>query len=985
MFEVIGASETRIRVVVVGNGMVGHRFCEELLTRAGGDRFELIVLGEEPRPAYDRVHLSEFFAGKTAADLMLTDRAWYDEQGAVLHLGESVREIDRHGMQVVTDSGLRIGYDKLVLATGSAPFVPPLPGVETPGVFVYRTLEDLEAIQAWAGPARTAAVIGGGLLGLEAAKALVDLKLETHVVEFADRLMPRQVDHAGGGVLRRAIEELGVKVHLDARTEAILGDEVVTGLRFQDASELPIDMLVISAGIRPRDELARDAGIRVGERGGIEVDQTLTTSDPDIHAIGESALYGDMIYGLVAPGYEMAAILAKRLCGGEDRFEGADMSTKLKLMGVDVASFGDITADHGPVTNEEERPQCVVFEDGARGVYQKVIVSHDHKKLLGGILVGDASAYMQLSILSREGKEFPGAPHELLLPAATGGDASGALTFSDETQVCSCNGVSKGDLVAALREGEITDLAELKTCTGAGTGCGGCVPFVKQILDAELAMAGIEVSQGLCEHFGYSRKELFWIIKLGRIKSFDALLLTHGRGAGCEVCRPVVASILASAWNDLIVNHSNIQDTNDKFLANIQRGGTYSVIPRVPGGEVTPEKLIVLGEVAKKYDLYCKITGGQRIDLLGARVEELPEIWEELVAAGFESGHAYGKAMRTVKSCIGTNWCRFGVQDSTAFAIHIEERYRGIRAPHKIKSAVSGCIRECAEAQNKDFGIIATEEGWNLYVCGNGGSNPRHGDLLATNLDDESLIRYVDRFLMFYIQTAKPLQRTARWLEELEGGIDYLRKVVIDDKLDIAHQLEADMQQLVDTYKCEWTEVVNSPERRAMFRHFAEEGESDESLARIVERGQSRPADWPRESSAEARLDLSPEAEWVWRRVCATTDVPANAGISLPHGKSQIAVFNFESRGEWYATQNQCPHRKDMILARGMIGSQGAEPKVACPFHKKTFSLETGKGLSDPEYAIDSFPVEIRDGDVFVKLPAEATFLPLAGCSKGTP
>ena len=383
----------------------------------------------------------------------------------------------------------------------------------------------------------------------------------------------------------------------------------------------------------------------------------------------------------------------------------------------------------------------------------------------------------------------------------------------------------------------------------------------------------------------------------------------------------------------------------------------------------------MLGRVARRYDLYCKITGGQRIDLLGARVEQLPAIWEELVAAGFESGHAYGKAMRTVKSCIGSTWCRFGVQDSTAFAIRVEERYRGIRAPHKLKSAVSGCIRECAEAQNKDFGIIATEKGWNLYLCGNGGSRPRHGDLVATDIGEEDVLRLIDRFLMFYIQTAKPLQRTARWLEELEGGIEYLKSVIVDDRLGICEQLECDMEALVGSYRCEWKAAIEDPELRARFRHYAGSDGSDESLRFVRERGQKRPADWPGPEPPAAPA-LPPEETWRWQRLASVDDIPEDGAGAVRHGCSQIAIYRFSRRGQWFATENRCPHRKDNVLARGLLGDQAGEPKVACPLHKKTFSLLTGKGLSDTRYSVRTFPVRVEDGQVFVKLPPAASSAP---------
>jgi nitrite reductase (NADH) large subunit len=952
------------RLVVIGNGMVGHRFCERLVDLDLPERFAITVLGEEPRPAYDRVHLSEFFAGRGAEDLLLTSREWYAAHDVDLQLGRAAVAIDREQHEVVAKGGERFAYDALVLASGSTPFVPPIPGVDLPGVFLYRTIDDLGAIRAWARGAQRAAVIGGGLLGLEAAKAALDLGLEAHVIEFADRLMPRQLDRTGAALLRDAIEALGVRVHLGVATEAIVGDERVRALRFSDRPELPIDLVIVSAGIRPRDDLARAAGLETAPRGGIVVDDALATSDPRIAAIGECAVHRGVHYGLVAPGYEMADVLARRLAGEEVRFAGADLSAKLKLLGVDVASFGDYFAD----LERPEAARSLVFEDRTEGVYQKLLFDPKLERLLGGILVGDANAYQPLLSHIRTGAAIPAHPRELLF-GRPGEPAGTSATLPDAAQICSCNDVSKGDLVRAIADRELTTIAEVKKCTRAATGCGGCQPAVVSILEAELARRGHEVVRHLCEHFAYTRQELFWIVKLGRIESFDALLDSHGRGDGCEVCRPAVASILAATWNDLVFEHAAIQDTNDRFLANIQRGGTYSVIPRIPGGEITPDKLIALGAVARKFDLYCKITGGQRIDLLGARVDQLPHIWEELVAAGFESGHAYGKAMRTVKSCIGSTWCRYGVQDSTALAIRIEERYRGLRAPHKLKSAVSGCIRECAEAQSKDFGVIATEKGWNVYLCGNGGSHPRHADLFATDLSEDEAIRVLDRFLMFYIQTAKPLQRTARWLEELDGGIAKLKEILLGDSLGIGDQLEADMQQLVDTYRCEWRAVVESPELRAKFRHFADGTDPDDAIAFVSERGQKRPADWAAPDPPAPRGDVPAEDAWTWQKLARTEQFLADGGAAVRYGSTQIAIYHFARRGEWYATQAMCPHRKDNVLARGLLGDQAGEPKVACPLHKKTFSLLTGKGLSDPSYEVRAFPVERRGDEIWVKLP----------------
>ena len=959
-----GADVPGPALIVVGDGMVGHRFCERLAELGLTKQRRVIVFGEECRPAYDRVHLSEFFSGRSADELLLAQPEWYAEQGIELVLSDAIVSIDRAAKRVTSASGRVLEYSELVLATGSEPFVPPIPGIEKPGVFVYRTIEDLEAIAAWAARPETsrAAVIGGGLLGLEAAKATTDLGLETHVLEQGERLMPRQLDVAGGSLLRRSIESLGVHVLTEMQTQSIEGDEQVEKVLFRSGAELDLDMIVVSAGIRARDELGREMGLEMGERGGISVGHTLETSDPNIFAIGECAQHRGTVYGLVAPGYEMADVLARRFAGEDCLFKGADLSTKLKLMGVDVASFGDPFADQEGVAARR-----VVIEDRVAGVYQKLIVSADGERLLGGILVGDTEAYMSLLQTTRTGAPVPPRPHQLLtgVPDA----ASDGASLSDDAQICSCNNVTKAALVAGIREDGLTTIPEIKSGTKAGTGCGGCLPLVKNLLEAELESMGQVVDRSICEHFPYSRQELFQIVKLGRIESFEALLLSHGKGGGCEVCRPAVASILASTWNDLILNHASIQDTNDRFLANIQRGGSYSVIPRVPGGEITPEKLIVLGQVAEKFGLYCKITGGQRIDLLGARMDQLPSIWRELVEAGFESGHAYGKALRTVKSCVGKAWCRFGVQDSTAFAIRVEERYRGLRSPHKLKGGVSGCIRECAEAQGKDFGLIATEDGWNLYVCGNGGANPRHADLLATDLDEELAIRFLDRFLVYYLQTANPLERTAPWLDRLEGGIETLRSVVVDDSLRIGESLEKDMAALVASYTCEWKEVVDNPERLEHFKHFANSDAPDGTLRFVDQRGQIQPADWDGGDPPAAPAIQVSESEWEWLSVGPADRIPADSGRAMEVPIGQIAVFHVARDNHFYATENRCPHQKDMVLARGLLGTDGDEPKVACPLHKKTFSLQSGKGLSDPNYCVQTFPVENRDGELFVKLP----------------
>lgn len=858
-------------VVVIGHGMVGHKFLECVLADAAQSAPDVLsmrvtVLCEEPRPAYDRVHLSGFFAGKSADDLSLVSEGFFERddvrQRVRLVLGAKAVSIDRAARTVSVSNGETLSYDKLVIATGSSPFVPPIAGNDRTDCFVYRTIEDLEAMRARGASAKSGVVVGGGLLGLECAKSLRDLGLDTHVVEFAPRLMAVQVDEDGGRMLRGKIEALGVTVHTQKNTTAIVdGESAANRMVFADGTHLEADMIVFSAGIRPRDEIARACGLEVGARGGIVIDDACRTSDPDIYAIGECALWQGQIFGLVAPGYDMARIVAKTLaCAAHEeagRFEGADMSTKLKLMGVDVASIGDA---HGKTPGS----RSYRFADERREVYKKIVVSECGKHLLGAVMVGDAGEYGTLLQMMLNRIELPEAPEFLILPQADGKakPALGVEALPEGAQICSCNNVSKAQICAAVREGA-TSIGAMKAATCAGASCGGCVPLVTQIMKSEMQRQGVAVNNHLCEHFPYSRQELYHLVRVENIKTFGELLAQHGHGLGCDICKPVVAGVLASCWNEFVLKkeHASLQDSNDYYLANIQRDGTYSVVPRMPGGEVSPEGLIAVGMVAKKYGLYTKITGGQRVDLFGARVEQLPFIWEALIDAGFESGHAYGKAVRTVKSCVGSTWCRYGVGDSVGLAIDVENRYKGLRAPHKIKFGVSGCTRECAEAQGKDIGIIATERGWNLYVCGNGGMKPRHAELLAADLDRATLIRYIDRFLMFYVRTADRLQRTSVWRDNLEGGLDYLIDVVVHDKLGLAAELEAEMQLVVDTYECEWKKAVTDRETRRRFRHFVNSDEGDQHVAFVEERGQIRPATPEERQQIPVRADYDALAQ----------------------------------------------------------------------------------------------------------------------------
>ncbi len=842
-------SSSQQRIVIVGNGMVGHHFVEQLINSQHD--CHITVLSGEGRLAYDRVYLSSYFAGKTAEDLAMTTPETYQEWGVDARVNARVSDIDRTAKVVTLESGETFEYDKLVLATGSYPFVPPIPGNDQPHCLVYRTIEDLEAISASSAQSKVGVVVGGGLLGLEAANALKQAGLETHVVEFAPQLMAVQLDLMGGDQLRTKIEDLGVQVHTQKATQEIVaGEHCRYRMNFSDGSFLETDLILFSAGIRPSDQLGRSSELAMGERGGIVINNQCQTSDPDIYAIGECALWDNRIYGLVAPGYAMARAAVANLTGGEGEFAGADMSTKLKLMGVEVGSIGDAHA---------KTPGALVYtyHNQPDGIYKKLVVDPSKTHVIGAVLVGDTSDYDTLLQYALNEIAVPEAPESLILPSAGEAPTLGADALGDAATICSCYNVSKGDIIDAI-DGGCCSVGDVKGATSASTGCGGCAALLKNVVDSELEKRGVEVSKAICEHFNYTRQELYHLIQVEGIKSFNELLEKHGTGMGCDICKPAAGSIFASVWNDYILQqqHQPLQDTNDTYLGNMQKDGTYSIVPRVAGGEITPDKLILLGEVAKQYNLYTKITGGQRIDLFGARVEQLPAIWEALVAGGFETGHAYAKALRTVKSCVGSTWCRYGVQDSVTMAIDLENRYKGLRAPHKIKFAVSGCTRECAEAQGKDISVIATENGWNLYVCGNGGMKPRHADLFATDLDDETLVKYIDRVLMFYTKTADRLQRTSVWMENLEGGLEYLQQVVIEDSLGIGDELEAQMQLITDTYQCEWKTTIESPEALKRFRQFVNSDATDSNIQFVTERDQIRPATKAEKFSGEKAIPV---------------------------------------------------------------------------------------------------------------------------------
>lgn len=914
-------------LVVIGHGMVGHRLLEALAerdaladsTRPERGGWQVTVLAEEERPAYDRVHLSAAFTGSTGEELSLVEPGFLETYGIDLRLGDPAELIDTTARTVTARSGDVLRYDALVLATGSYPFVPRIDGADAEGCFTYRTLDDVEALTAYAADpeVRSGVVIGGGLLGLEAAGALRTLGLATHVVEFAPRLMPLQVDDGGAAALRATIESMGVAVHtgVGAAGVQIHPDGRAQALRLTSGEEIGSDVVVFSAGVRPRDRLARECGLAVGDRGGVVVDGHCRTSDPYVYAIGECAQTVDgKVYGLVAPGYQMAETVAEALAGaGELTFTGADTSTKLKLMGAEVASFGDPFAPEG-----RDGAVSVVFSDAREGVYKKLLLGPDGA-LLGGILVGDAEAYGSLK--PHAGRQLPAPPEAFILPSGDGMALPGADALPDDAVVCSCHNITKGRVREAVVTESLNDIGGIKKCTKAGTGCGGCIGTLQAVLDAELAAAGIEKTRGVCEHFTLTRAEIYEKIRTERIRSFSELLESYGEGGeGCAVCKPVVANVLGTLAPDLGIGHilageqAALQDSNDLFLANLQKDGTYSVIPRVAGGEITAEQVIALGEVARDYGLYTKITGAQRIGLFGVRKKQLPDIWRRLGGAGFESGQAYGKSLRAVKSCVGARFCRFGQGESIQLAIDLELRYRGLRTPHKFKGGVSGCLRECAEARGKDIGVIATANGWNLYVSGNGGATPRHADLLAPDLNTAELFALIDRFLMYYVRTGERLERTSAWLERLGGstaGLDHLKAVLIEDSLGLCAELEAQMERHVSAYEDEWSAVLEDP--AALERFGTVDFGAAEGAAQSLEPGRGRTA-------------------------------------VLPDG-TEAAVFK-DRAGEVYAVGNRDPFSGADVIANGIMGSRDGVPVVTSPMHKQVFDLRTGICLDDPEVSL---------------------------------
>ena len=996
--------------------------------------YDVVVIGEEPHLAYNRVGLTSFFQHRQVESLYLNPQSWYkDHEGTSFsyHLNTLVTEIKPQEKVVITSKGDTVSYDILVLATGSDALLPKhTPGHDAKGVFVYRTIEDLEKLITFSSTVKgtTGCVVGGGLLGLEAAKAMMDLE-EFQQVKLIERnrwVLSRQLDGDAGGMVVELVRALGLDVMLSKRVGKILttDDNAVKGIIFEDGEQMDCTCVMFAIGIKARDELARKAGLKCADRGGgITIDNDLRTSDPNIYAIGECASWENQTFGLIAPGVEQADVLSFNLTQAKVHapriFKRPDLSTKLKLLGVEVASFGDFFADRdGPkdlparhAKREEKKEsagqnkvkslldgppppavKALTYKDPFQAVYKKYLFTMDGKYLLGGMMIGDTKDYVKLVPMVKNKKALDVPPSQFIIGASKDGEEDGD-DLTDDTQICSCHNVTKGDVAGVVKDGSCKTIGEVKTCTKAGTGCGGCMPLVQSIFNKTMKEMGNEVLNHLCPHIPYSRADLYNIIYVKKLQSLAEVMKEVGtdpNSLGCEFCKPAIGSILASSFNKHILDKPlhGLQDTNDNYLANIQRNGTFSVVPRIAGGEISADKLIVIGQVAKKYNLYTKITGGQRIDLFGAKKQDLLNIWSELVAGGMESGHAYAKSLRTVKSCVGTTWCRFGIGDSVGMAIRLEERYKSIRGPHKIKGGVSGCVRECAEAQNKDFGLIATEKGFNIFVGGNGGATPRHSELLAKDVPPDDVVPILDRYLMFYIRTADKLQRTARWVEQLPQGIKYLREVVLEDKLGICAELEKQMQELVGTFFCEWTETINDPEKRKAFEQFANSSENREpAVEKIEERGQLRPAYW----APDSVLDDFKGTRWTsltWQPMVEAKkfqDIDTGSSQTVLRGDTQLAVFKV--KGKYYATQQMCPHKRTFGLSDGLIGEasspdcKDSKLYVSCPYHKRNFQLngevdfekkEAGAGScsNDTSMSIATFQAEEReDGLVYLKLP----------------
>jgi nitrite reductase (NADH) large subunit len=804
------------RLVVVGNGMAGARAVEEILARGGNERFALTVFGDEPYGNYNRILLSNVLAGSDdAGEIYLNPLDWYADNNIDLRAGVRVVRIDPFAHLVHADDGTTVRYDKLILATGSRSFFPPVDGIWQDdrtlarGVFGFRTLDDcagmIEFAEGRGESQRKALVIGGGLLGLEAARGLQSRGLRVAVVQGGPALMNAQLDDQGSAILRRLVEALGIEVHTGKRTTGMLTEDgLPSAIEFADGSRLSCDMVVMAAGIRPNVGLAVRAGLTV-ERAVVVDDQMRSIDDDDIYAVGECAQHRGQVYGLVAPLWEQTIVLAEHLTGTNPRaaYHGSRTATKLKVAGVDVAAMG-------VKSPERDDDEFVQYSEPKHGVYKTVVVRDD--KLIGATLVGDVSKVAFLMQAFDRGLPLPPERISLMFDIGTPDIATGAAELADDAQVCNCNGVSKAAIVRCVKDGQ-TSLSGVMSATRAGKGCGSCKGLVAQVVEWAASQAGAAISEDVEANWyvpgiPYEKPELMRRIRelqLHSVSSVFAALAPEGReDAGSKMA---LASLLHMMWGDEFVDERDSRFINDRVHANIQRDGTFSVVPQLKGGVTTADQLRKIADVADKYRIpMIKLTGGQRIDLLGVRKEDLPSVWADL---GMPSGYAYGKSFRTVKTCVGSDFCRYGLGDSTALGIAIEDRFQGIPSPGKMKLAVTGCPRNCAEALCKDVGVVAVEGGqWQIYVGGAAGSHVRKGDLLATVGTPEEVIALTGRFLQYYRENANWLERTYAFVPRV--GIERIREIVVEDGDGIAADLDARMQKSVDSYRDPWSEGRNS-------------------------------------------------------------------------------------------------------------------------------------------------------------------------------
>ncbi|MBI5039378.1 MAG: NAD(P)/FAD-dependent oxidoreductase [Nitrospirae bacterium] len=790
--------KTSERLIVIGNGMAGVATVEHLLARRSD--VAVTIFGSEPHINYNRVLLSSVLAGEAGfEDIILNPLAWYEQHGIELHLNATVSRIDLNGKSIITEKGNPYPFDKLLIATGSIPFIPPIKGIQTdgvliPGVFTFRNIEDTQSMIHWAQKSRKAIVIGGGLLGIEAAGGLIRQGVDVTIVHLVDRLMEMQVDAAGSEILKREVSRLGIQVVLGScADEVITGNGLLEALHFTDGSVREADMIVIATGIRPNVHLSKDAGLSVNR--GILVNDAMQTSHPDIYAVGECVEHRGTIYGIVAPLMEQARVAAEAIAGGTGiRYEGSVVATKLKVAGIPLASIGNI---QGKIGCEE-----IVYSDPGAAIYKKLVISGG--RMVGAILLGDLDGYSRY-LGHIQHQEDISLQRKTLLTGQPQGAASIA-SMPDEAVICGCKGISKGTIINAIEEHQLTSIKEVSEKTRACTSCKGCAPLIEQILQEVLGGEYVKQDRPshLCDCIPMVWEDIREEVIARGLKSVNTILTAVGNGIGCDTCRPALSYMLTELYIDAYEKEFDALLVNDQFHANIQKDGTFSVVPRIYGGVTTPEQLRRIADVAEKYQVpMVKITGSQRIDLLGIPGERLPSVWTEL---GMSSGHAYTKDVRTCKTCVGDAFCRFGVQDSTTLGILMEIKFQGIPCPGKIKMAVSGCPRNCAEAGIKDIGVVGIQTGWEIYVGGNGGVKPRIADLLTTVKTREEVLDVTGLFIQYYRENARWQERTSHFIERV--GIDHVREVLLKDKLGIAGRLRERINEVAAAYKDPWAESL---------------------------------------------------------------------------------------------------------------------------------------------------------------------------------